>query len=416
MSDVASFMARFGRQTKSYFFYNGEVEVRFDKDAHQYLLVLDDGSLKPLSSVSQVCHIIDKSKALVPWACKQMMLKLFTLVPKTITKSGKEAVIMPYEDFEKAVHLAKTAHKDRLEDAGNVGNAVHDWVERYISLRIRGTSTEEILSQFPFDSRAENGCTAALGWMAAHNVRWIATEKKIYSREHEIPGTMDGIARTDACDNPACCPVQFKDHLSVVDWKTSNNLYLEYIMQVSTYEFAEREENGTEYDDAWIIRLGKDDGEFDPWHIDQEGLQLGWNAFRSALSLTRDIQALEEWQDRRKAILRAFKKVQKAEAKAVRLELECAGFKRYKGIRPPRCGCRACAIKYVDRKWLSNVFCLQLTAGDPSEEVQAVEPDAGSALLVVPPTDQRPDTAGVADAPQPKLLGDLLLARDYRSQ
>jgi hypothetical protein len=410
---VAEFMARFGKQTTSHFFYKGEVELRFDKKEHVYYLVQDDGSLKALSSVSKICHIVDKSAAFVPWACKQMMLKLFTLVPKTITKSGKEAVIMPYEDFEKAVHLAKTAHKDRLEDAGNVGNAVHDWVERYISLRIRGTSTEEILSQFPFDSRAENGCTAALGWMAAHNVRWIATEKKIYSREFEIPGTMDGIARTDACDNPACCPVQFKDHLSVVDWKTSNNLYLEYILQVSTYEFAEREENGTEYDDAWIIRLGKDDGEFDPWHIDQEGLQLGWNAFRSALSLTRDIQALEEWQGRRKQQLKAFKKLMTAEKREAKLRDACAGAAKYKGIRPPRCNggepCKSCIHKYVDRKWLSTVFCLQLTAGDPNEVAR---------VLASPTNSKHLDIASnlVFASNNTKLLGDLLLARDHRSQ
>src|ERR1700679_1630367 len=100
---VADFMARFGRKTVSYWFYDHTVEVRFDKEAHIYYLVREDGSLEALDSVSQICHIIDKSKALVPWACKMMLQKLFTLVPKTITKSGKEAVIMEYADFEKAV-------------------------------------------------------------------------------------------------------------------------------------------------------------------------------------------------------------------------------------------------------------------------------------------------------------------------
>ncbi len=380
MSDVDRFMARFGRKTTEYKFYNGEVTVRFDKEAHIYYLVQENGTLKALDSVSQVVHIIDKSKALVPWACKMMMQKLFTLVPKTVTKSGTEAVIMPYADFEKAVQDAKTAHKDKLEDAGNVGNHVHDWVERYIQLRIGGHPTEEILSQFPFDPRAENGCTAALAWMEAHHVRWIATEKKIYSREFQIPGTMDGIALTDSCTNPGCCGEGFKDHLSVIDWKTSNQLYIEYVMQVSTYEVAEREENGTQYDDAWIIRLGKEDGEFEPWHLDREGLNLGWKAFRSALSLTHDIKALEEYMDAKKVARSAIKKAQKAEARAEKLELECAGFKRYKGIREPRCGCRACAIKYVDKKWLNNVLCLQLTAGEPNE-IQVVKPDEGSSLL-----------------------------------
>lgn len=420
---VADFMAKFGRKTTSYWFYDHTVEVRFDKEKHIYYLVQADGSLKALDSVSQVCHIIDKSKALVPWACKMMMQKLFLLIPKTITKSGTEAVIMEYKDFEKAVFSAKTAHKDRLEDAGQVGNSVHDWVERYIKLRIGGHSTEEILSQFPFDPRAENGCTAALGWMLAHNVRWVAAEKKIYSKEFEIPGTMDGIARTDSCSDPKCCSQAFKDHLSVIDWKTSNQLYLEYIMQVSTYEVAEREENGTQYDDAWIIRLGKEDGEFEPWYLDQEGLQLGWKAFRSAFSLTKDIRALEEYQERRKGQIKAIKKLETIVKKEAKLREACARSAKYKGIRPPRCNggepCRSCIHKYVDKKWLNNVLYLQLTAGEPSEEpndqIHVVQSDSKNSLLDSTSGDQCPDSNRVAVPASNKLFGDLLLARDYRS-
>jgi hypothetical protein len=45
MSEFAGFMARFGRQTKSYWFYNDTVEVRFDKKEHIYYLVQADKSL-----------------------------------------------------------------------------------------------------------------------------------------------------------------------------------------------------------------------------------------------------------------------------------------------------------------------------------------------------------------------------------
>jgi hypothetical protein len=402
VSELDSFMSQFGRKTVSYWFYNKEIEIRFDKKEHIYYLVTEDGSLEPLDSVSKICHIIDKSPALLPWACKAMQQKLLTLVPKTITKSGKEAVIMEYSDFEKAVHDAKTAHKDRLEDAGNVGNDVHNWIERYIKLRLGGNSTEEILSQFPFDPRAENGCTAALGWMSAHNVRWVDTEKKIYSREFKIPGTMDGIAWTDSCTNPSCCPVFFKDHLSVVDWKTSNQLYVEFIMQVATYEVAEREENGTQYDDAWIIRLGKEDGEFNLWHIDKEGLQLGWNAFRSALNLTRDIRVLEEYQTARKTAQKAVKKVQKAEAKAVKLELECVGHKKYKGIRFPRCNkgnpCKSCLKVYNEK-----------------HEIQTVKPDEGDSFLDSTSGNKQFDTGSFADTSNQGLPGTLLLDSDSSS-
>jgi hypothetical protein len=402
VSELDSFMSRFGRQTVDYKFYNGEVTLRFDKTPHEYFLVEDNGSLSLLKSVSKISHIVDKSQALIPWAVKVTTNKLLSLIPKTITKSGTEAVVMTYSDFEEAVMKSKTAHKEKLDDAGLIGNVVHDWLERYAKLRIGGNCTEEILSKFPYDPRAENGCKAALEWAERHNVRWIAAEQKIYSRQHRYPGTLDGKALTDSCNDKSCCPFEFKDHLSLIDYKTSNGLYVDFILQVAAYRYADWEENQTDYDDAWIIRLDKADGSFAAWYLDLDCLELGWKAFRSALMLTNDIQALEEYQTARKTAQKAVKKVQKAEAKAVKLELECIGHKKYKGIRFPRCNkgkpCKSCLKVYNEK-----------------HEIQTAKPDEGYSFLDSTSGNQQFDTGSPSNSSSQGLPGTLLLTSDSNS-
>src|SRR5271170_7396240 len=164
MMSFAEFEAQFGATYETFHFYtntDSPVELKFDKVKHEYFRVdPDTGELILLLSGSKVGHIVDKSMALVPWSCKMMSQKIFATVPMTKTKSGVEAVIMPYADFEKAVMAAKTAHKDKLEDAGDVGHATHDWIERYIQALIDQDAARAalLLETLPLDERAANGC------------------------------------------------------------------------------------------------------------------------------------------------------------------------------------------------------------------------------------------------------------------
>src|SRR5262249_19750690 len=123
----------------------------------------------------------------------------------------------------------------------------------------------ELLGNFPVDERAANCCAAAVEWMSQHNVRWLKTERKCFSRKYGYAGTMDGLAVVDSCKDRLCCPHDFTDRLTLVDWKTSNALYVEYLLQTAAYQQAYQEETGETIADRWVIRLGKDDAEFDPW-------------------------------------------------------------------------------------------------------------------------------------------------------
>ena len=288
-------MERFGDgPTVSYWFYDKTVEVRYAHKPHIYYLVehtfAGEEILTPLPNVSTVCHIIDKSEILIPWACKVMANKLLATVPVIKTPLGDQFVNMQLSDFERLVTESKRAHKDILEDAGNVGTIAHNWIEMYIKSVLANDTVrrDEILSRFPENERARNGVIAAMTWMQSHNVRWICTERKIYSREFRFSGTEDGKAMVDSCDDPLCCPTPFKDRVSTVDWKTSNYLYYEYILQISAYDHADAEEFPEEASqDGWIIRLGKEDAECETWHI--EDLPRHFETFMLCLRLKADV-------------------------------------------------------------------------------------------------------------------------------
>lgn len=397
---VDSLINQFSELTEEYLFYNGEVTLHYEPKRHQYLLS-EDGDLTPVDGVTSTCHIIDKSFALVPWACRMMAAKLLSTVPTLKLWKGQLTESMNLQDFQKLVLDAKDAHREQLEAAGDTGHTAHAWIETYIKLLIAGRDTnpaklaefrnkvDNHLANLPDDERAANCCKAALEWMENHKVHWLSTERKIYHRTYRYAGTMDGLCYVSSCSNPHCCKDSFKDRLTIADWKTSNYLYIEYLLQTAAYQTAYNDEmhatwvadnnspHGSPYpvEDRWIIRLGKDDGDFQAWHATYEDLAEDWQGFLTALNLKRLTESItrriKDRENQTRAAVKAERKAQKeAEEKAERerkaaerlrlqqerleaLKHKCKGADKYKGVRPPKCNggepCFTCRFTYALR-------------------------------------------------------------------
>jgi hypothetical protein len=276
---------------KEYPFYNGEVTLRYYADPiHAYFEVVD-GELHRKDGVTTVCHIIDKSPALVPWAAKMMYEKLMRTIPTREVDGTIVLVPLTLEEFDHYASNAKSAHKEKLEEAANVGSMAHQWLEDYIKMRL-GLKPAGTL-YWPEDERSQSCVEAALDWMKRHNVRWVHTERKIYSREFGYAGTLDGVAICDSCGDKLCCPKDYKDVRSLIDWKSSNYLYTEYLYQTAAYEQAYEEETGEALVHRWVVRLGKEDGKFDPWHLYEESYESHWQGFFHALELYRTHNAVD---------------------------------------------------------------------------------------------------------------------------
>ena len=358
MESIEKFIQEFGGVTESYWFFNHTVELRYDVKCHVYLLVKEDGTLEPQNGVTSVCHIIDKSVVLLPWGSKVMGQKLISLLPIQVvdavevigTWDGSGVNPIKLTEIEKLIQQAKSAHKDKLEDAGAVGHVAHAWIEEYIKADIVADyqKVQQLLQNFPWDERASNACKAAIQWMKAHHVEWISTERKIYSKKWKYAGTMDGLCYVDSCDDPLCCPNKFKHRLTISDWKSSNYLYPEYLMQTAAYEAAYEEETGEDVEDRWVIRLGKDDAKFEAWHLESDCFQEDFDAFLAALNLKIRFDRLEERLSDIKDIYRKGKKKAKQDYKAIK----CSNSDKYKGVRAPTCNkgnpCETCRKKYED--------------------------------------------------------------------
>lgn len=264
-------------------FYNGKINLQFSQRDHIYYRVLANGSLEPQDGVTHACGILDKSMYLIPWACKVMALKIFQSMPREKDALGNTSILpLDWEEFETLITESKKAHKEHLDDAADVGASAHVWLEDSIRWAIAYNNgvVEKLTDQIPTDERAINCGKAALDWMREHKVKFIKTESIVYSQKHQYAGTLDGLAEVDGI-------------LSIVDWKSSNALRTEYCFQTAAYLRAYEEEYGITIPDRWILRLGKEDGKFEPWHLEPETIEEDFYAFILCLTLKRVRASIE---------------------------------------------------------------------------------------------------------------------------
>jgi len=275
------------QERQKYEFYNGQITLEYDPVDHVYLR---DGAEVP--SVTTVLKIIDKSAPLMNWAVKLATDKILQSVVFPITNP---------EEFTALVLKAKGLHRERLEDAGDIGKLAHDYIEKYIIQQM--SPSADTPPEIEGD-KVWNCFRAALEWMRLHNVHWVSTERKIYSRTYDFAGTLDGIAFVDSCNDRECCPTEFKSRRSLIDWKSSNALRIDYLFQTAAYQYAIEEESGDTIEDRWVIRLGKSDGKFEAWHL-ESGYEEDFRAFLNCLDLTRSVKSvtlrMTEYRDRIKS-------------------------------------------------------------------------------------------------------------------
>jgi hypothetical protein len=138
---LEAFIQRHGNVTEEYHFYNGTVTLRFDTEEHRYYRLAELGNLIPVNGVTTVCGVIDKSHMLVPWAAKMAIQKLLRLMPTEMVNGIIRVKPLTFEEFTTIALEAKSAHKDKLEDAGDIGHMAHSWLEEYIKADIAGDIT-----------------------------------------------------------------------------------------------------------------------------------------------------------------------------------------------------------------------------------------------------------------------------------
>ena len=234
--------------------YNGKEKITFDKDTHRFY----DSKGSSLISVTGVTGTIDKSGALMGWVAK--MMGLYLLQEK---EKGNDKIT------EQLVDMAKKEYRRIKEEAADIGQAIHDWVSEWI----KGKKPE-----MPDDEKVVNGITAFLKFQKEHKIKWLESERIIFSKKYHYAGILDAVGKMG------------KD-LVLFDFKSSNGIYSEMFFQVAGYNIAYQEETKKKITKKIILRFGKDDGNFEIKELENGGKDE--QAFLHCLELTKRLKELK---------------------------------------------------------------------------------------------------------------------------
>jgi hypothetical protein len=241
--------------TTIYKLYKNQIELKFDDEKHIYEV---EG--KKIEGVTGVCGVIAKP-ALIYWAVNQAI----EFLQKAIVP-GKG-----YDELEitSLLNDAKFAHRKKTTDAADIGTLVHEAVDKY-------AKTGEITKLINIKAKAS--LDQFIGWATENKVRFIESERKVYSKKLGYAGTMDFYC-------------QMGDKFFVCDTKTSSGIYDEMWFQTSAYQQAYQEETGVPVNGHIIVRVGKD-GSLEV----KENYEYEKNivAFNGALLLFRRVQELND--------------------------------------------------------------------------------------------------------------------------
>lgn len=211
--------------------YNGEVGIKFYPLSHQYWAAVDGEKFKRKPGVTTICGIKDKSIGLMSWA--QNITADFLL--SKIEKGEK----ISSDDVLEAV-IQNEVQRDAAAD---IGSQIHGWVEAYIKFKLGEPGYPEMpaIPDFP---EAVTGVNGFLDWEKSHDVKFLSSERVVFSKEHDYIGTLDIEAMVDG-------------RRCLVDLKSSNGLYNTVRTQTAAYVVADVEESNKPYDGRWAIRLSK---------------------------------------------------------------------------------------------------------------------------------------------------------------
>ena len=212
--------------------------------------------------MTTILGVVNKP-ALIPWAINQAI----DLVRPAIQPGVEHAESYLEEVYERA---RKESTRVRRV-AADVGTEVHRLLEGYPRVAVPDT-----------DGPIRRGALAGVAWLNSVSLEWACQESPIYSRRFRYSGRLDGIAKVNGV-------------LSLVDWKTSQSVYPEFRLQTAAYVKAWEEEHpDLRIEQRILIRLGKDDGVFEPHVYGRDSLRQDFQGFLGALTLYKRLQSIEK--------------------------------------------------------------------------------------------------------------------------
>jgi len=167
-----------------------------------------DAEGRKLPGVTTVCGRFKESGGLIGWAYK----------------TGRE-----HENLANRGLPAPSRLHERVEEAADIGTTGHAMVEAYINGEDPHAVLDKALSLVPDDRKdsykksAESSYKAYRSWERMTNLEIVAQEISLVSTEYRFGGTPDAVGIIDG-------------EYCLVDWKTSNGVYTDMLIQLAAYK------------------------------------------------------------------------------------------------------------------------------------------------------------------------------------
>ena len=136
---------------------------------------------------------------------------------------------------------------DKRDEAADLGTIVHEMVEAHID-GMNYTVPDELTEAQKEQVWGAYG--AYFEWQQSVSMEFVAQEIPLVSEQYRFGGCPDAIAWVN-------------NKLSLVDWKTSNKVYPDYMMQLAAYKILWEENNPDDRIEGFhLCRFSKDYGDF----------------------------------------------------------------------------------------------------------------------------------------------------------
>lgn len=111
---------------------------------------------------------------------------------------------------------------DSRDKAAEIGTVVHDMVERFIAKDSPQKALEALSIQEDIKA-ATSAYDAFIEWWESNKFEVVQQEISLVSENHRFGGTPDAIAKDS------------KGRLVLLDWKTADGVYMDYLCQLGAY-------------------------------------------------------------------------------------------------------------------------------------------------------------------------------------
>lgn len=169
---------------------------------------------------------------LVPWAAKMTAQYL----KNELIKADRMLIEPEIDDL---CYRAKKQHNWIKEKTADIGTRAHECIDRII----KGEDYE-------ITPDIKNSVEEFLRWRDHSRMEIVLGDTKIASQKYEYGGSLDALGYADG-------------EFVIIDFKTSNQFSKEYAYQVAAYGQAFQETFGEEINRMIILRIGRDEGEFE---------------------------------------------------------------------------------------------------------------------------------------------------------